>query len=251
MEEHQLQENSVCVSLANIGLKCSFRYTDTEHYLREYTYQSSDDGWQPDNVISVTEQEFSDWEKAGNVIDAFAEFCLSCMPISEALLEFNCCVFHAAAVRYRDRAWLLAGGSGVGKTTQCRGLLSADSNCITVINGDKPVLECLEDGSVMVHPSPWNGKEGLQGAAKARLAGIFMMMIGSENRLEELTKDKAGPLVFSSVFHSFRDTHVIKKAAEISEKITRSVPVRVMVCHDRQVGTRMLYECIKNGGRVL
>ncbi len=147
--------------LGGIPLGFSFQYADTSKYLRRFTTSSKNVA---DSQVSVSQQEFDDWAAAGNKIDAFAEFCLLCQQASKRLFDADRCIFHAAAIRWRGRAWLIAGGSGVGKSTQCRILLELWPDEFTIINGDKPVLECRKDGSVRVYPSPWNGKEGLGGA---------------------------------------------------------------------------------------
>jgi len=53
-------------------------------------------------------------------------------------------LFRLAAVLYR--AWLLAGPSGVGKSTQIKSLQSLEPGAFGVICGDRPVLELREDG---------------------------------------------------------------------------------------------------------
>ena len=86
------------------------------------------------------------------------------------------CVYHAVAVNAFGKAWLITAPSGVGKTTQLKNWrLMKDVPEVGVISGDMPVLERRSDGSVLVHPSPWNGKEGYRGASAAPLGGIICL----------------------------------------------------------------------------
>ncbi|MCR4681967.1 MAG: PqqD family peptide modification chaperone [Clostridiales bacterium] len=101
------------------------------------------------------------------LIDLTSRVLLSSAPV---------CVFHAVAVSAFGKAWLITAPSGVGKTTQLKNWrLMKDVPEVGVISGDMPVLERLTDGSVLVHPSPWNGKEGYRGAAAAPLGGIVCL----------------------------------------------------------------------------
>ena len=137
-----------------IPLFFSFRFADTRRF---FSCEDSDRlDYLPDKYLSVSDLEFKDWKKSGNSVDAFGEFCLLCHHISSAMMDYDCFVFHAAAVRYRNLAWLITAPSGMGKTTQCTSLLEEHPDEISLINGDKPFID-LRGESIMVHPSPWNG----------------------------------------------------------------------------------------------
>ena len=195
---------------------------------------------------AVSDQQFEDWIRSGNQRDAYGEFCLLCMPVSEALLKYKRCLFHAAAISYKGKAWLIAAGSGTGKSTQCRNLLEMCPGEVSVINGDKPVIEVREDGKVIVHPSPWNGKEGWHGAPAAPLAGIVLLRRGLENSLVSITKEEAAIRVFLSVFQDYTDEEAIRMAAAMAEKMVNSSPIWLMTTHTVPDSTKLLYECIKS-----
>ncbi len=203
----------------------------------------------PDNLggscVFVRESEFSAWADAGNPVDAYAEFCLLCMPTSEALLPHDRCVFHAAALSHHDQAWLITAGSGVGKSTQCRTLMELWPEEFSMINGDKPVLEALPDGGIMVHPSPWNGKEGWHGASAAPLGGIVLLRRGDINSIVPLPKEKAAAGIFQAIFQEYREEGIIRQAAAMAEKIAESCPIWLMTSHEVPDSTKLLYECIK------
>ncbi len=230
-------------------MQYAFCYPETARYMRSII------GNLPDEItesttqaaeISVSEEAFTAWEETGNPADAYAEFCLISLPTSEVLLKNNRCVFHAAAISCQGRAWLIAAGSGVGKSTQCRNLMSLWPEDFLIINGDKPVLEVLQDNQVMVHPSPWNGKEGWHGAPAAPLAGIVLLRRGLENSLVPITKEEAAIGVFLSVFQDYTDEETIQMAAFMAEKIVNSSPVWFMTTHTVPDSTKLLYECIQS-----
>ena len=61
----------------------------------------------------------------------------------------------------------LAAPSGVGKTTQLNLWWQLYPGEITIINGDKPALQFQENGPILVHATPWRGKEALGGTGSA------------------------------------------------------------------------------------
>ena len=238
--------NNPVVSLSGIKIRCNLQFQDTSGHLHSIIQDGCDAGAEACEEAAVSEIQFADWMSVGNQKDAYGEFCLLCMPISEALLKHGRCLFHAAAVFYKGRAWLIAAGSGMGKSTQCRNLVTMYPDEFTVINGDKPVIEAREDRSVMVYPSPWNGKEGWHGAPAAPLAGIVLLRRGLDNSLVAITKEEAAIRVFLSVFQDYTDEEAIKMAAAMAEKMVNSSPIWLMTTHTVPDSTKLLYECIKS-----
>ena len=231
----------VRLELAGTTVDCALRFSETKKYIRRFI---SAEPAEADKAIGVSETAFQDWEKVGNGIDAFAEFCLLCQPCSEALMEMDRCVFHAFALRYRERAFLIAGGSGAGKSTHGSLLIEKYPEECSAINGDKPVLELVDDG-VVVHPSPWNGKEGQHGAPATRLAGIFYLRRTDENAVKRLDGREAAICTFPMVFQSFENETVIHKAGAFTERILQRIPVFLFSSRDIEESSAMLYQAIK------
>ena len=228
-------------SLSRVNVNWSFRFSDTRNYLRNWIIPSGDTAG---GSVGVSDSAFSDWASFGNPIDAFAEFCLLCQPTSEKLFQYNRCIIHAAAVRFHDRAFLISAGSGVGKSTQVRTLKDLYPGEITVINGDKPILECHDDGSVIVHPSPWNGKEGWHGAEAATLGGIFLLQRGDKNSVMPMKKTSAVSFLYLQIFQSFTSEKVIRQAGALTEKVLENTPVWHFVSRDVPDSTQLMYEAM-------
>ena len=235
-------DSNVGYILAGITIQFAYKFIDTKKYFGIITVPGKQITGQ---AIEVDNTAYSDWRQAGNEIDSFAEFCLLCMPTSEYLLQHDRCIFHAAAIRWRDRAWLIAAGSGVGKSTQVKALTESWPDEMSIINGDKPALEYKEDRLVWVHPSPWNGKEGWHGAEAAKLGGVFLLNRGEKNAVRELTPKQAAPGIFLSVFQSYRNEEMIRDAAAFSTKILNAVPVFLYTSNDVQGSIKLLYNTMK------
>lgn len=114
-----------------------------------------------------------------------------------------------------------------------------------IINGDKPVLECSTDGTVMVHPSPWTGKEGWAGAEAAPLAGIVLLRRGKENSMVPARTTVAACGIFKSIFQSFENDQMIQNAAALAEKIIKSAPVWMLTSRDVPDSTKLLINTMK------
>lgn len=118
---------------------------------------------------------------------AYAEYKALLGLTSSHLAQYRCCIFHAVAFLWRGHAWLLTAPSGTGKTTQFMNWRHLYPGEITMICGDMPILELREDGSVMVHSTNWNGKEGVGSFCSAPLGGTILLEQGNENRIEQLS----------------------------------------------------------------
>lgn len=237
--ERTTTEYAYSVELAEREQTWAFRFPDAARYLGPWLGEPLDAV--PPDALRVTDEDFAVWDGRGISFDAFGESNLICIPASEAFLPDGC-VFHAAALRFRDRAFLIAAGSGVGKSTQVRTLQELYPGEAGVISGDKPVLLFREDGSVMVYPSPWNGKENWYGADAALLAGIFLLRRGEENRIEPIPVKAAAPHIFLQIFQSYADGEAIRRAGEFAERLLKSVPVWRMTNKGVPDSTRLMYE---------
>ena len=102
---------------------------------------------------------------------------------AKTLLRYDCCIFHCACFVWQGYAWLLTAPSGVGKTTQYYNWRGAHPDEITMISGDMPVLERRDDGSILAHPTSWNGKENIGSRLSAPVGGVVLLEQGKKNAL--------------------------------------------------------------------
>ena len=109
-----------------------------------------------------------------------------CRPVTDALLPFGRAVFHALAFKWQGKAWLVTAPSGTGKTTHYVQWKRQFPDELTVMNGDKPLIEARDDGKIWVHPSPWYGKEAMHRDDSAELGGIILLEQSKENKIVRL-----------------------------------------------------------------
>ena len=225
--ELRMNENSCFLNCGNIVLRYSFIYPETARYFGRYL--TNDPKIPTDCDVCVTPEFMNenrwlvDEEEESS---AFLEFQSLMLATGNALLAYRRALFHGAAFLWKGRAWIFTAPSGTGKTTQLNHWRRLWRKEIRVINGDKPCLECRDDGSVFVYSSPWRGKErsGMLGLS-APLGGIVLLEQGPENRIRRMTPQEAVRPFFSA-FISFPDhTWQIRCQSQILEQMLDAVPV--------------------------
>ena len=154
-----------------------------------------------------------------------AEFWCLLEETARTLLAYDCCIFHAAAFIWREKAWLFTAPSGTGKSTQYRNWKKHYGNEVTILNGDKPVLSLQKDGSILVCPSPWRGKERYGSFHTAPLGGVVYLEQGKENRIFYLQPSESVPKLFSAFWGQPEDEGQILKMSRITEAMVQNYPV--------------------------
>ena len=91
--------------------------------------------------------------------------------IADLFVEQDILVLHGSAFKVGGYAFLVTARSGVGKSTHVRLLQQYLKDEFEYINDDKPLLEVKDE--LMLHSSPWNGKERRGNNTKAPLKSIM------------------------------------------------------------------------------
>lgn len=176
--------------------------------------------------------------------DGYVEFRCLIEPTARSLLRFGCTLFHAVAFVLCGRAILLTAPSGVGKTTQFLNWQRLHPGETAVINGDKPLLECRSDGQIVVHTSPWRGKEQFTGACTAPLGGVVLLARGDENRIASLSaREAAAPLMMQ--FLACPETEAeIRALTAILDQMLRTCPVLQLTNRGDDASTELLRDAL-------
>lgn len=232
------------VTLAGRSFRVSARYAETAS-----CFPAPDPAapLAPGEPVSIPEADWQDYLQSGSADCAHTEYSLLTANLSDALLAFDCVILHAAALRWRDRSWLIIAPSGVGKSTQTRNLQELLPGQVSVICGDRPVLE-RRGGAFWVHPSPWNGKEGWHGAEAAPLGGLILLRRGPENRLYALREDEAILNLYAAFIQTSASFETVSKVASLEDAVLRAVPAWLLVSDTVPDSTRCLVDGIFSEG---
>lgn len=175
--------------------------------------------------------------------DAYAEYKCLLNLASDAMMKHNQLLFHSAAILIGEKAWLLSGPSGVGKSTQYRNLKSLYPDDIEIISGDNPVLIFEKEG-ISVFPSPWNGKENWGSMKTGELAGIILLKQDTQNSIRAVSPEEAVIPVYEEINTYAKTEEQIHLIASLEEKLITSVPIWEFSNTGDADSSKMLYEHI-------
>ncbi len=227
-------KKTIYIKIADIPFKLELWHPNLEHNYQDYLVPPQEDAIE----IAVGEERLSACPEENQAI---AELYEQSLLMGDALPQFDKLLFHGCAFLWRDKAWIFAAPSGTGKTTQYVLWKMQYPEEITMINGDKPILEFRTD-SIMLHPSPWRGKENMGVQRSAPLGGIIYLRQDEENRVERLSAKEAVQPIFGQILFSADDVQTIKAVAKLEERLLNCVPVwqlrnrgdseSAILCHD-------------------
>ena len=186
--------------------------------------------------------------------DNYVEFRTQTELSSHPLIRRRCCFFHAVSFSWKGYAWLLTAPSGTGKTTQFLNWQRLHPGEITMICGDMPVLEQRDDGTVWVHPSPWNGKEdfGDRNHPATPLGGIVLLKQGEDNTIVPLPAREAIPPLFVQFILQPDTEDEILALSQLMDRMLHSVPVWKLTNLGDDASTELLRKTLLDvieGGR--
>ena len=207
---------------ADIPVSIGFHQEKAAEFYGNWLNQSDQNRYD----VQVPKEHIELWQKQCNRNDpAYSEYILSCSYICDSLMSCNRMVFHGAVFKWHEKAYIFTAPSGTGKTTQLRLWVTLFPDEMTILNGDKPILE-MKNNEVIVHPSPWKGKENLgRDDIIAPLGGIIFLRQDKANLIQELTKSEAAGLLFGRSYTTFSTEKEVLMNAELLSKILESVPV--------------------------
>lgn len=219
---------------------CRLRYPENEYGFRDFLSEGTDAP-----VAEFGNAEFESIKKLypPEADDAAVEYTELASKASDILLHSGCCVFHGVAFLWRGRAWIFTAPSGTGKSTQYVLWKMLYGGEISIINGDKPVLEKRRDGSVWVHPSPWTGKEGMGRSESAPLGGIICLQRG-ENSICRMSAAQAVLPVFGQIMYTPDTEEAVQRACAMAEAILGSAPVWQLTNRGDEASARLTHDTL-------
>ena len=250
-------EHIIDVTLAGLTLPCALRFPEAA----VFPPPAPDAPRAAIDPVRLTPEDWAHYVRRGSAESPQSEYSLLTAAFSDALMDFDRLILHGVALRRRDEAWLICGPSGVGKSTQARWLQALRPDEFGVICGDRPILEFCHcepetdatgaairpsapEGPILVHPSPWNGKEDWHGADAAPLAGLILLERGDENRLVMLKPREAAVPVYTQVIQTTASETRIRQAADLVTRILRAVSVFRLTTFRAPDSTELLLDTV-------
>lgn len=205
-------------------------------------YLSEDQDSPVDLSAKVTNEEFyAEKELSGNFSDGYVENICLYRTICRQLPSMDRMLLHAAVIAVDGDAYAFLGRSGTGKSTHT-GLWMQYLSDVTVVNGDKPILQSTENGFV-AHGTPWNGKEGLGNNTSAPLKGLCFLEQAKENEITRLTPGEAATRIFSQILFP-EDEKNAASTLELTDKLVTGTPCWLLKCNISEQAMQTSYEAM-------
>jgi hypothetical protein len=238
------------LSIADLLIPVSFLYDETaERYYRDFLCRDISGLSEADlrsaesRMIVNTAEELEAEKKETNRNGIYTEHCLIMKKTADLLLSHNRCLFHGVSILWKGKALIFTGPSGVGKSTQYQNWKSLYGDEIRILNGYKPVLWFKDDGSVLVCPSPWKGKEGWASMERGFLKEIVCLEQGWEDRYFPLEGiDRIMP-VFTQIMFTYSCTEDIDLACICADRLLRNVPITKLINRGDDRSAALLHDC--------
>ena len=129
---------------------------------------------------------------------------------------------HACGVVWRDRALVLCGQSGAGKSTTA-GLWRRHTRKTSILSDDRIVLS-PSGRDVRAWGTPWHGDGGFASPESRPLAALFFLRHGRATRASPLPRAEAAARLLSRSFPPPWDTVAMARALETCAAVTATVP---------------------------
>lgn len=237
------------ISFSGLTFEVQLLYPGTEHYFTDFLAGSDS----PAACLQVTQEDLlrASCYCPPDATPEFLETVALRRRFADLLLSYGRCLFHSAAFSFRGKAYLLAGPSGVGKTTQLNLWRQLYPDEMELINGDKQALQFQQEGPIWVHATPWRGKEDLGGTGSAPLGGIICLRQSSLDRFSGLPPQSSILPLLGQFFCTDRtEEHYRLLLPQLKRLVTeapvwllenRGGPESARLCHDQILERK---ECI-------
>ncbi len=215
---------SLKILLSDLKIQISYKHNYMSQFCKDYTAQ-----FDKADIIAEAGEDAVLKEKQ-LVPTAPAEACESlCIyrAIAEQLPAFDRFVFHGAAIEHAGNAYLFTAPSGTGKTTHINLWRKFLGDKVSMINGDKPIINVTDNP--IVYGTPWAGKEGYQRNTCAPIKAICILKQGTTNNIIRLETNDAIKHLMCQVYMP-KDTIALSKTLALMGKIIENIPVYMLEC---------------------
>lgn len=150
-------------------------------------------------------------------------------------------LLHSSFVKYKEKAILFVGPSGVGKSTQA-GLWEKFRGA-EIINGDRTVIRRNCDGW-MAYGSPYAGTSGIYKNERAPVKALVVLKQSEQNKLRKLTSVEAFSFLYPEINAHRSDERFMKSATDLVVDFADSNDIYLLKCRPDESAVKTLEEGI-------
>lgn len=230
------------IKLADIAIQLNNRYPDVYQLCRGYETEET-----PELVVEVSPEEIERERKSQSF--AFSEGYLEsvCLyrRLSMELLQFGVFLLHASVVEVDGEGYAFLAVSGTGKSTQTRLWLEYFGTRARVVNGDKPLVRMMGDGTFVAYGTPWCGKEGMGCNASVPLKALFFL----ERAPVPECCSAAEEYCVDRLFHQLlmpENPQRMEQLLAMADRLVEAVPSYVLRCNMKPESVVAAYEAVNS-----
>ena len=199
-------------------------------------------------AITLTEEDLINERNASSTGKVYVNEEISALyrKIAEILVEENVVVFHSSSFMVNGKGFLITARSGVGKSTHSRNLKEYIGDRFIYINDDKPLLK-VNENSVTVYGTPWNGKERKSNDVSAPLRTILFLSRGETNTYRKIVNIEEIYIKMISQIYLPKEKAKREKALKVADMLLKNVNFyEINVTKDLESAKMTYEEIIKN-----
>lgn len=210
---------------------------------------------EPDFTI-VTSQDDVDYERArsaktaaveGRIYlessDDYLEELAVYRKIAEKMPEYDTFLFHGSAVAVDGQTYLFTAKSGTGKSTHTRLWRKLLGDYAVMVNDDKPLIH-VNDGSVTIFGTPYNGKHRLSTNIALPLKAVCILERSEENYIRRITKTEAYTMLLQQSYRPL-DSSALAKTLVLIDKMADNVAFWRLGCNMDISAAELSYNTMK------
>lgn len=224
------------VELAGIPCRIKCRFSQNRVFLNDYMSGADPlfEAEPSEDDLRRMQQAFDLMNKAEGLparrySDAFLENSAIHELIAENMVSHNVLLMHGSALMMDGEGYIFTAASGTGKSTHSRLWREVFGDRVVMINDDKPLLR-VEEGSVRVYGTPWDGKHHLSSNTSAPLKALVWLTRDETNHIEAMGKADAFPVLIKQVYRS-GDPSLMSRIMELEKILLDSVSLYRLGCN--------------------
>lgn len=216
----------VRVQLAGIPVQMNNRFPELEKLCRDYVTDEA-----PLITLAVTQEEIEE-ERAKQVdilTDGYLETVCLYRKLGLEMLKHTVFLMHASVIAVDGEGYAFLAHSGTGKTTQTRLWLAHFGPRARVINGDKPLIRVMSDGTFVAYGTPWCGKEGMGCNASVPLKALFLLERSTAPTCEPADQEYSIDRLFHQLLMPDHPEQMMR-LLDMVDKLVETVPCYRLRC---------------------
>ncbi len=231
-----------CIKIAGISIAIENRYPYVEKLCADYL---TDDA--PLFTVSATDDDIKAEHEMGGrgYPDRIVEATCLHRAIVKQMVNYGIILIHSAVVAVDGEAYVFMAKSGVGKSTHLRQWLAHFGSRAMIVNGDKPMYS-FDGDTLMVHGSPWKGKEGWGENISMPVKALCLLERGEQNEIRRATQSEA----ITKLFHQIlvpNDASELAVFMPLINRIISEVPFYRLRCTISEEAAKVAYETMSKG----